>query len=67
MGQQRQFPPPEPSARSRFDQRTFAGTRGNERDVTLMGRLKFRTGLPAISAERNENRPLRVCRGGEQS
>jgi hypothetical protein len=31
MGQQHQFPPPEPSARYRFGQGTFAGTRGNER------------------------------------
>jgi hypothetical protein len=29
MGQQHQFPPPEASARYRFGQETFAGTRGN--------------------------------------
>ncbi|MGA7862683.1 MAG: hypothetical protein WCA23_01585, partial [Stellaceae bacterium] len=34
-GQQHQFPPPEASARYRFGQRTFAGTRGNERDAPL--------------------------------
>ena len=42
MGHEAQFPPPEPSARYRFGQATFAGTRGNERDalkaVTPAGR-----------------------------
>ena len=33
VGQQHQFPPPEASARYRFDQGTFAETRGNERDA----------------------------------
>ena len=41
-GHEAQFPPPEPSARYRFGQATFAGTRGNERDalkaVTPAGR-----------------------------
>ena len=35
MGQQHQFPPPEASARYRFDQGTFAQTRGNERDAQI--------------------------------
>lgn len=33
LGQQQQFPPSEASARYRFDQGTFAGMRGNERDA----------------------------------
>jgi hypothetical protein len=33
LGHEGQFPAPEPSARYRFGQETFAGTRGNERDA----------------------------------
>ena len=35
MGHGPQFPPPEASARYRFGQRTFTGTRGNERDAPI--------------------------------
>jgi len=33
VGQEVEFPTPEPSDRYRFDQETFAGTRGNGRDA----------------------------------
>jgi hypothetical protein len=35
MGHEAQFPPPEASARYRFGEGTFAGTRGNERDAPI--------------------------------
>ena len=43
------------------------GTRGKGKTGHSNGAAELRHQLAAISAERNEPRPLRVCRGGGQS
>jgi hypothetical protein len=52
VGHEGQFPAPEPSARYRFGQETFAGTRGNERDapkaVLPVIRSSWRRGLEFV-------------------
>jgi hypothetical protein len=51
VGHEGQFPAPEPSARYRFGQETFAGTRGNERDAPIPDLPAFEGTVEKIGSE----------------